>query len=254
MLRRLNTRRMVDSAPGDHRARTLDQAALRFGYFGRPGARNGEFGQPPPFSPFGYVEPPPPYSFWKPPEQFIGPGEAPPSYEETINHFQQQQQAQPQQGVLNEHLSAGHSIPQPSQQTQPYYLSGSDFASQPEALPSRLITLQSIMMNSNGLSHAEPSFFGSDAQHNFFGASSSATTSTSSGSSVQQQQHQQQQQTCLKSLPSSNFQRSASLNHGKYVPRHASLPQVLPNSHHQQQMSNTYRPQHMITHLVNGGE
>lgn len=42
--------------------------------------------------PFGFlgtngIEPPPPYSFWKPPEQqMIGPGEAPPSYEETVAH------------------------------------------------------------------------------------------------------------------------------------------------------------------------
>ncbi|KAI2799553.1 hypothetical protein BLOT_011459 [Blomia tropicalis] len=47
-------------------------------------------------TPFGFIEPPPPYTFWKPPEQQcpangsitgpypIGPGEAPPSYEETI--------------------------------------------------------------------------------------------------------------------------------------------------------------------------
>lgn len=261
MLRRLNTRRMVDRAPGDHRARTLDQNALRFGYFGRPGARGGEPGQPPPFNPFGYIEPPPPYSFWKPPEQFIGHGEAPPTYEETVNHFQQQPQPPPPQ---QQQLGAGHSLAQPPQQPQPYYLSGSDFASQPEALPGRLITLQSIMMNSIGLNHTEPTFFGPGAQHNFFGPSSS-TTSTPSASSAQQQQ----QQTCLKSLPAGNFQRSVSLNHGKYLNRHASLPQVLPNSHHRHQQqqqqqqhmaaagnsgNNTYQPQHMITHLVNGGE
>lgn len=88
--------------PGHHLMN--EHAFMRFGYFGLGGSvsggRNGNGGAigngTNASTPFGFIEPPPPYTFWKPPEQQcpangsitgpypIGPGEAPPSYEETI--------------------------------------------------------------------------------------------------------------------------------------------------------------------------
>lgn len=102
MIRRLQTRRLEQingtggagggpngTGPGSH---LVNDHAYRFGYFGiggRGGSAGGGGGGgrdslSGPLG-FGFIEPPPPYTFWKPPEQFIAPGEAPPSYEETIN-------------------------------------------------------------------------------------------------------------------------------------------------------------------------
>lgn len=96
MIRRLQTRRLEQingggpnaTGPGSH---LVNDHAFRFGYFGIGGRGSGGGGAgggrdslSGPLG-FGFVEPPPPYTFWKPPEHFIVPGEAPPSYEETIN-------------------------------------------------------------------------------------------------------------------------------------------------------------------------
>ena len=103
MIRRLQTRRLEQinggggggggSGPNSAGSHLVNEHAFRFGYFGIGGRGGGaggggggggrdSLGGP---LGFGFIEPPPPYTFWKPPEQFIAPGEAPPSYEETIN-------------------------------------------------------------------------------------------------------------------------------------------------------------------------
>lgn len=63
----LQTRRLeqVNALPGDN------------GLCGFPGLDHYDFGG-------SFNEPPPPYTFWKPPEHYIPPGEAPPPYDESF--------------------------------------------------------------------------------------------------------------------------------------------------------------------------
>ena len=85
MIRRLQTRRLeqiTNNSSGG--GSTASEHGFRFGYFGSHNSATNDTSAEGPFD-FGYIEPPPPYSFWKPPEQLIAPGEAPPSYEETVN-------------------------------------------------------------------------------------------------------------------------------------------------------------------------
>lgn len=100
MIRRLQTRRMdpMRSHAGGrnhhHPGHLLNEHVFHFGYFGlgpSSGTANGTAanGVRPSDSEenFGYIEPPPPYSYWKRPDQYCTnpPNEAPPTYEETIS-------------------------------------------------------------------------------------------------------------------------------------------------------------------------
>lgn len=117
VIRRLQTRRL--HAPAAHPSHA---SPPRFGYLGSRSAASA--GLSPPFG-FGPMEPPPPYSFWKAPE-LVAPGEAPPSYEESLDWRGQGMTPSRPLGHSPTHLP----LP-PHNRTTPHY-------------PGRVVTLASL--------------------------------------------------------------------------------------------------------------